>query len=131
MTDISSKIGLQQKGSSSFRSQTVLCTSERVNNHYDRLKPLDMKTKMYILVLVSAAVLLPSTGVVSHSTSAYAQGNPLEKIPVIGDLMGGGQNQSQQQNQTNQTNQTNQSGGGPLGNIPVIGEQLEKINPVK
>ena len=89
-----------------------------------------MKTKMYILVLVSAAVLLPSMGVVSHSTSAYAQGNPLGDIPVIGDLMGGGQNQSQQQNQTNQTNQTNQSGG-PLGNIPVIGEQLEKMNPVK
>ena len=87
-----------------------------------------MKTKTYILVLVSAAVLLPST--VSHSTSAYAQGNPLGDIPVIGDLMGGGQNQSQQQNQTNQTNQTNQSGG-PLGNIPVIGEQLEKMNPVK
>ena len=86
-----------------------------------------MKTKLYILVLVSAAVLLPSTGVVSHSTSAYAQGNPLGDIPVIGDLMGGGQNQSQQQNQTNQTNQS----GGPLGNIPVIGEQLEKMNPVK
>jgi hypothetical protein len=90
-----------------------------------------MKTKMYIWVLVYAAVLLPSTGVVSHSTYAYAQGNPLGDIPVIGDLMGGGQNQSQQQNQTNQTNQTNQSGGGPLGNIPVIGEQLEKMNPVK
>jgi hypothetical protein len=89
-----------------------------------------MKTKLYILVLVSAAVLLPSAGVVSHSTSAYAQGNPLGDIPVIGDLMGGGQNQSQQQNQTNQTNQTNQSGG-PLGNIPVIGEQLEKMNPGK
>ena len=86
-----------------------------------------MKTKMYILVLVSAAVLLPSAGVVSPSISAYAQGSPLEDIPVIGDLMGGGQNQSQQQNQTNQTNQS----GGPLGNIPVIGEQLEKINPVK
>ena len=83
-----------------------------------------MKTKMYILVLVSAAVLLPSTGVLSHSTSAYAQGNPLGDIPVIGDLMGGGQNQSQEQNQTNQS-------GGPLGNIPVIGEQLEKMNPVK
>lgn len=92
-----------------------------------------MKTKLYILVLVSAAVLLPSTGVVSHSIFAYAQGNPLGDIPVIGDLMGGGQNQSQQQNQSkqqNQTNQTNQSGG-PLGNIPVIGEQLEKMNPVK
>jgi hypothetical protein len=89
-----------------------------------------MKTNMYILVLVLAAVLLPSIGGVSHSTSAYAQGSPLEDIPVIGDLMGGGQNQSQQQNQTNQTNQTNQSGG-PLGNIPVIGEQLEKMNPVK
>jgi hypothetical protein len=86
-----------------------------------------MKTKMYIWVLVSTAVLLPSTGVISHS---YAQGSPLGDIPVIGDLMGGGQNQSQQQNQTNQTNQTNQSGG-PLGNIPVIGEQLEKMNPVK
>ena len=89
-----------------------------------------MKTKLYILVLVSAAVLLPSAGVVSRSTSAYAQGNPLEKIPVIGDLMGGGQNQSKQQNQSQQQNQTNQSGG-PLGKIPVIGEQLEKINPVK
>jgi hypothetical protein len=88
-----------------------------------------MKTNMYILVLVSAAIL-PSIGGVSHLTSAYAQGSPLEDIPVIGDLMGGGQNQSQQQNQTNQTNQTNQSGG-PLGNIPVIGEQLEKMNPVK
>jgi hypothetical protein len=85
-----------------------------------------MKTKMYILVLVSAAVVLPSTGVLSH-LSAYAQGNPLGDIPVIGDLMGGGQNQSQQQNQTNQTNQS----GGPLGNIPVIGEQLEKMNPAK
>ena len=104
--------------------------SERVNNHYDRLKPLDMKAKMYILVLVSAVVILPSMGVLSQSTSAYAQGNPLGDIPVIGDLMGGGQNQSQQQNQTNQTNQTNQSGGA-LGNIPVIGEQLEKMNPVK
>lgn len=130
MTAIGSRIGRQQTGSSSFGSQTVLCNSERVNNHYDRLKPLDMKTKMYILVLVSAAVLLPSAGVVSPSISAYAQGSPLEDIPVIGDLMGGGQNQSQQQNQTNQTNQTNQSGG-PLGNIPVIGEQLEKMNPMK
>ena len=92
------------------------------------IEAIDMKTKLYILVLVSAAVvLLPFTAVVSHSTSAYAQGNPLGDIPVIGDLMGGGQNQSQQQNQTNQTNQS----GGPLGNIPVIGEQLEKINPVK
>jgi hypothetical protein len=89
-----------------------------------------MKTQLYILVLVSAAVLLPSTGVLSHLTSAYAQSNPLGDIPVIGDLMGGGQNQPQQQNQTNQTNQTNQSGG-PLSNIPVIGEQLEKMNPVK
>ena len=95
------------------------------------IEAIDMKTKLYILVLVSAAVvLLPFTAVVSHSTSAYAQGSPLEDIPVIGDLMGGGQNQSQQQNQTNQTNQTNQSGG-PLGNIPVIGEQLEKMNPMK
>jgi hypothetical protein len=86
-----------------------------------------MKTQLYILVLVSAAVLLPSTGVLSHLTSAYAQSNPLGDIPVIGDLMGGGQNQSQQQNQTNQTNQS----GGPLSNIPVIGEQLEKMNPAK
>jgi len=37
--------------------------------------------------------------------SAYAQdGNPLSKVPIIGDLMGGGENQSQ---------------------------QLEKINPMK
>ena len=54
--------------------------------------------------------------------SAYVQdGNPLSKVPIIGDLMGGGENQSQQQNQS----------GGPLSNIPVIGEQLEKINPMK
>jgi hypothetical protein len=130
MTDISSKDRSSANRQFFFRSQTVLCNGERVINHYDRLKPLDMKTKMYILVLVSAAVLLSSAGVVSPSTSAYAQGSPLEDIPVIGDLMGGGQNQSQQQNQTNQTNQTNQSGG-PLGNIPVIGEQLEKMNPMK
>ena len=88
MTTIGSRIGRQQTGSSSFGSQTVLCNSERVNNHYDRLEPLDMKTKMYILVLVSAAVLLPSAGVVGPSTSAYAQGSPLEDIPVIGDLIG-------------------------------------------
>ena len=83
-----------------------------------------MDSKMFILALVPAAVLLASIGVMSHSTSAYAQGNPLGDIPIIGDLMGGGENQSQQQNQSNQS-------GSTLGNIPVIGEQLENINPVK
>ncbi len=87
-----------------------------------------MKTKMFILAPVFAAALLASLGVMSHSTSAYAQGSPLGDIPVIGDLMGGGENQSQQ-NQSQQ-NQSNQSGG-PLGNIPVIGEQLENMNPMK
>jgi hypothetical protein len=97
-----------------------------------------MKTKMFILAPVFAAALLASLGVMSHSTSAYAQGSPLGDIPVIGDLMGGGENQSQQnqsqqnQSQQNQSqqNQSNQSGG-PLGNIPVIGEQLENMNPMK
>jgi hypothetical protein len=92
-----------------------------------------MKTKMFILALVLAPALLASLGVMGHSTSAYAQGNPLGDIPVIGDLMGGGENQSQQnQSQQNQSqqNQSNQSGS-PLGNVPVIGEQLENINPMK
>ena len=84
---------------------------------------MKIRTTLVLLALVSHGVLLASMGVTNHSLSAYAQGeNPLSKVPVIGELMGGGENQSQQ---------GNQSGGSALSKVPVIGEQLENINPMK
>ena len=94
-----------------------------------RVKLLEMKAKMFIPALVTAAVFLGSTGLMSHSMAAYAQDSPLGDIPVIGDLMGGDnqsqQNQSQQnQSQQNQSQQQNQSGN-PLADVPVIGELVK------
>jgi hypothetical protein len=95
------------------------------------MKLLKMKAKMLIPVLVTAAVFLGFTGLASHSTAAYAQDNPLGDIPVIGDLMGGGENQSQQnqsqqnqsqQNQSQQNQSQQNQSGNPLSDVPVIGE---------
>jgi hypothetical protein len=89
-----------------------------------------MKTRTTIVMLafVSPAVLLAYAGVTNHLSSAYAQGdNPLSKVPVIGEQLGGGENQSQQGNQSQQQNQS----GSQLSKVPVIGEQLEKVNPMK
>ena len=66
---------------------------------------MEARTTIVMLAFISPALLLAYIGITNHPTSAYAQdGNPLSKVPIIGDLMGGGENQSQ---------------------------QLEKINPMK
>jgi hypothetical protein len=98
-----------------------------------------MKYTMPILAFLSFAVLLGYTTIINHYSSAFAQtnnitnqseqqqnqssggNNPLSKVPVIGQLVGGGQNQSQQGGNQSQ-NQSQQDGGNPLSKVPVIGK---------
>jgi hypothetical protein len=100
-----------------------------------------MKYTMPTLAFLSFAVLLGYATMINHYSSAFAQtnnitnqseqqqqnqssggDNPLSQVPVIGQLIGGGENQSQQQGGNQSQNQSQQDSGNPLSDVPVIGE---------
>jgi hypothetical protein len=103
------------------------------------MKRTTMRYTTPILAFLSFAVLLGYTTIINHYPSAFAQinntanqseqrqnqsgggDNPLSKVPVIGQLVEGGQNQSQQGGNQSQ-NQSQQDSGNPLSKVPVIGE---------
>jgi hypothetical protein len=104
------------------------------------MKRTAMRYTTLTIAFLSFTVLLAYTTIMNHYSSAFAQtnnitnqsaqqqnqsnggDNPLSKVPVIGQLVGGGQNQSQQQGGNQSQNQSQQQGGNPLSKVPVIGE---------
>lgn len=74
-----------------------------------------------VVIAILAAVQLQQLAIAQNSS------NPLAKVPVIGQLMGGGKGgnaTSASGNTTNSSSAGNQNSSNPLAKVPVIGQLL-------
>jgi hypothetical protein len=77
-------------------------------------------------LVIGSAILL---AIQLQSALAQNSSNPLAKVPIIGQLMGGGKgsnatSSSNSSSSGNTTSSSNQNSSNPLANVPVIGKLL-------
>ncbi|MFL6316519.1 MAG: hypothetical protein ACJ73C_07255 [Nitrososphaeraceae archaeon] len=86
-------------------------------------------------IAISSIVIASVVSIAIHfqqNALAQSSSNPLSKVPVIGQLMGGGKNATSGGNTTTNSSSTgnatsvssNQSSSNPLAKVPVIGKLL-------
>jgi hypothetical protein len=78
-------------------------------------------------LVIGSAILLAIQ--LQQSALAQNSSNPLAKVPIIGQLMGGGKgsnatSSSNSSSSGNTTSSSNQNSSNPLANVPVIGKLL-------